>query len=44
MTLIRWTLQAGSDLDAIHEYISRDSPCAASALVVRLGLKMEMWA
>ena len=36
MTRIRWTLQASSDLDAIYEYVSRDSPAAASTLVVRL--------
>ena len=36
MSRIRWTLQASSDLDAIHEYVSRDSPAAASTSVVRL--------
>lgn len=36
MSRIRWTPQASSDLDSIHEYISRDSPASAQALVGRL--------
>ncbi|MDP3772861.1 MAG: type II toxin-antitoxin system RelE/ParE family toxin [Gemmatimonadales bacterium] len=36
MSRIRWTVQASSDLDAIHEFISRDSPASARALVGRL--------
>jgi toxin ParE1/3/4 len=33
---IHWTRQASGDLDEIHEYVKRDSPAAATALVVRL--------
>jgi plasmid stabilization system protein ParE len=36
VTQIRWTPQASKDLEAIHEYISRDSPVYARAAVARL--------
>ena len=36
MSRIHWTPQASGDLDDIHEYVKRDSPAAATALVVRL--------
>ncbi len=36
MSRIHWTPQASNDLDGIHEYVSRDSPAAATTLVVRL--------
>jgi len=36
VTVIRWTLQAAADLEAIHEYVGRDSGRYASLLVERL--------
>ncbi|MBP9200337.1 MAG: type II toxin-antitoxin system RelE/ParE family toxin [Gemmatimonadales bacterium] len=36
MTTIRWTLQAVEDLEAIRDYVSRDSAHYARLLVERL--------
>ena len=36
MTEVRWTLQAADDLAAIRDFIARDSPGQAQAVVERL--------
>jgi plasmid stabilization system protein ParE len=36
LTRIRWTLQAADDLEAIHEFIARDSAHYARLVVERL--------
>ncbi|MEX0692727.1 MAG: type II toxin-antitoxin system RelE/ParE family toxin [Gemmatimonadales bacterium] len=36
MTRVHWTPQASNDLDAIYEFVSRDSPRYAAVLVARL--------
>lgn len=41
MTAVRWTRQAVSDLQAIHEFIRRDSAAYASATVERLFLAAQ---
>jgi plasmid stabilization system protein ParE len=38
---IRWTPQASTDLDAAYQYISRDSPANARALVIRLFTALD---
>ena len=42
MNRIHWTPQAADDLAGIHDYIGRDSPSAAQAVVVRLFTAIEM--
>lgn len=41
MSRVHWTPQASEDLDAIHAYISRDSPGYARALVARLIVAVD---
>lgn len=41
MTEVRWTLQAADDLAAIHDFIHRDSPAHAQAVVERLFLAAD---
>ncbi len=36
MSRIHWTLQASSDLEEIFEYVKKDSPAAAVAVVTQL--------
>ena len=41
MTPIRWTEQAVADLEAIHDYVARDSAKYATLLVERLISSLE---
>ena len=36
MTLVRWTLQAADDLEAIRDFIARDSEPYAALVVARI--------
>jgi toxin ParE1/3/4 len=38
---VHWTPQASGDLDAIHEYVSRDSPGYAAVLAARLIVAVD---
>ena len=41
MSRIHWTPQASKDLDAIHEYVSRDAPAYAGVLIARLIVAVD---
>ncbi|MEX2215298.1 MAG: type II toxin-antitoxin system RelE/ParE family toxin [Phycisphaeraceae bacterium] len=41
MGVIEWVPIAQADIDAIHDYISRDNPSAADRLVFQIKAKLE---
>lgn len=41
MSRVHWTPQASKDLDAIYQYVSRDSPGYAAILVARLIVAVD---